>query len=209
MNNLQESPARKKLKKLLDSKIVLLDGPMGTMIQSYDLSEQDFRGERFKDWEHDLKGNNDLLNITKPEIIQKIHEEFIKVGATIVETNTFNSNAPSMADYGMESLVYELNFAGAKLARDSADRLGKLENRDIFVAGVLGPTNRTCSLSPDVEDPSYRNINYDQLVDTFAESTEALLDGGADFIFIETIFDTLNAKAAIFCLLYTSDAADE
>ena len=200
MNNLKESPARKRLTKLLDSQIVLLDGPLGTMIQSYDLNEQDFRNERFKDWKHDLKGNNDLLNITKPEIIQKIHEEFIKVGATIIETNTFNSNAPSMADYGMESLVYELNFAGAKLARESADRLGKLENRDIFVAGVLGPTNRTCSLSPDVEDPSYRNINYDQLVDTFAESTEALLDGGSDFIFIETIFDTLNAKAAIFAV---------
>ena len=183
MSNLQESSARNRLTELLDSQIVLLDGPMGTMIQSYDLNEQDFRGERFKDWKHDLKGNNDLLNITKPEIIQNIHDEFIKVGATIIETNTFNSNAPSMADYGMEDLVYELNFAGAKLAKESADRLGKSENRDIFVAGVLGPTNRTCSLSPDVEDPSYRNINYDQLVDTFAESTKALLDG---------------------CLLYTS-----
>ena len=183
MNNLPESPARKRLSELLELQIVLLDGPMGTMIQSYDLDEEDFRGDKFKDWKFDLKGNNDLLNITRPEIIQNIHDQFIRVGATIVETNTFNSNAPSMADYGMESLVYELNFAGAKLARESADRLGKLENRDIFVAGVLGPTNRTCSLSPDVEDPSYRNINYDQLVDTFAESTEALLDGGADFIY--------------------------
>ena len=128
MNNLQESPARKKLKKLLDSEIVLLDGPMGTMIQSYDLNEQDFRGERFKDWEHDLKGNNDILNITKPEIIQNIHDEFIKVGATIIETNTFNSNAPSMADYGMESLVYELNFAGAKLARESEQRIHPLRS---------------------------------------------------------------------------------
>ena len=201
MKNLPESPARKRLSELLELQIVLLDGPMGTMIQSYDLDEEDFRGDKFKEWGFDLKGNNDLLNITKPEIIQNIHDEFIKVGATIIETNTFNSNAPSMADYGMESLVYELNFAGAKLARESADRLGKLENRDIFVAGVLGPTNRTCSLSPDVEDPSYRNINYDQLVDTFTESTEALIDGGADFIFIESIFDTLNAKAAIFAVL--------
>ena len=200
MKDFPESSARKRLSELLDSQIVLLDGPMGTMIQSYDLDEEDFRGDKFKDWKFDLKGNNDLLNITRPEIIQNIHDEFIRVGATIIETNTFNSNAPSMADYGMESLVYELNFAGAKLARESADRLGKSENRDIFVAGVLGPTNRTCSLSPDVEDPSYRNINYDQLVDTFTESTEALLDGGADFIFIETIFDTLNAKAAIFAV---------
>ena len=155
MNNLKESSARKKLVNLLDRKIILLDGPMGTMIQSYDLNELDYRGERFKDWKHDLKGNNDLLNITKPEIIQNIHEEFIRVGATIIETNTFNSNAPSMSDYGMESLVYELNFVGAKLARESADRLGKSEKRDIFVAGVLGPTNRTCSLSLDDEDPSY------------------------------------------------------
>ena len=152
------------IKNLLKNKILTIDGAMGTMVQSFKLSEEDFRKDQFKDHPVDLKGNNDLLNITKPEIIQKIHEEFIKVGATIIETNTFNSNAPSMADYGMESLVYELNFAGAKLARESADRLGKLENRDIFVAGVLGPTNRTCSLSPNVEDPSYRNINYDQFI---------------------------------------------
>jgi len=191
---------REKLKNLLDSRIVLLDGAMGTMIQSHELSEQQYRGEIFSDWSFDLKGNNDLLNITQPEIISSIHKRYLDAGSQIIETNTFNSNAPSMADYGMEDKVYELNFAGAKIAKNIADIHAKSMGKDIFVAGVLGPTNRTCSLSPNVEDPSFRNINFDQLVETFSEATNALLDGGADLILIETIFDTLNAKAAIFAV---------
>lgn len=191
---------REKLKNLLDSRIVLLDGAMGTMIQSHELSEQQYRGEIFSDWNFDLKGNNDLLNITQPEIISSIHKRYLDAGSQIIETNTFNSNAPSMADYGMEDKVYELNFAGAKIAKNIADMHAKSAGKDIFVAGVLGPTNRTCSLSPNVEDPSFRNINFDQLVETFSEATHALLDGGADLILIETIFDTLNAKAAIFAV---------
>lgn len=191
---------REKLKNLLDSRIVLLDGAMGTMIQSHELSEQQYRGEIFSDWSFDLKGNNDLLNITQPEIISSIHKRYLDAGSQIIETNTFNSNAPSMADYGMEDKVYELNFAGAKIAKNIADIHAKSAGKDIFVAGVLGPTNRTCSLSPNVEDPSFRNINFDQLVETFSEATNALLDGGADLILIETIFDTLNAKAAIFAV---------
>ena len=191
---------REKLKNLLDTRIVLLDGAMGTMIQSHELSEQQYRGEIFSDWSFDLKGNNDLLNITQPEIISSIHKRYLEAGSQIIETNTFNSNAPSMADYGMEDKVYELNFAGAKIAKNIADIHAKSAGKDIFVAGVLGPTNRTCSLSPNVEDPSFRNINFDQLVETFSEATNALLDGGADLILIETIFDTLNAKAAIFAV---------
>lgn len=191
---------RERLKNLLDSRIVLLDGAMGTMIQSHELSEEQYRGEIFSDWSSDLKGNNDLLNITQPEIISNIHKKYLDAGSQIIETNTFNSNAPSMADYGMEDRVYELNFAGAKIAKNIADIHAKSAGKDIFVAGVLGPTNRTCSLSPNVEDPSFRNINFDQLVDTFSEATNALLDGGADLILIETIFDTLNAKAAIFAV---------
>jgi 5-methyltetrahydrofolate--homocysteine methyltransferase len=191
---------REKLKNLLDTRIVLLDGAMGTMIQSHELSEQQYRGEIFSDWSFDLKGNNDLLNITQPEIISSIHKRYLDAGSQIIETNTFNSNAPSMADYGMEDKVYELNFAGAKIAKNIADIHAKSAGKDIFVAGVLGPTNRTCSLSPNVEDPSFRNINFDQLVETFSEATNALLDGGVDLILIETIFDTLNAKAAIFAV---------
>ena len=191
---------REKLDNILKSKIVLLDGPMGTMIQAYDLQESDYRGNKFKDWPQDLKGNNDLLNITKPEIIEEIHTEFIEAGAIIIETNTFNSNEPSMADYSMGDMVYDLNFAGAQIARKIADKYIKKNNYDIFVAGAIGPTNRTCSLSPDVEDPACRNINYDQLVKTYSEATHALIDGGAELILIETIFDTLNAKAALFAV---------
>ncbi|MEK9650042.1 MAG: methionine synthase [Gammaproteobacteria bacterium] len=196
----KEISIRAKLTKLLDSGIVLLDGAMGTMIQSHELSESDYRGKLFLDWASDLKGNNDLLNITQSEVILNIHKQYIEAGSQIIETNTFNSNAPSMADYNMEGKVYELNLAGAKIAREAADYHTKKTGNEIFVAGVLGPTNRTCSLSPNVEDPSYRNINFDQLVETFTEATNALIDGGADLILIETIFDTLNAKAAIFAV---------
>ena len=192
--------SREKLDELLKSNIVLLDGPMGTMIQAYDLQESDYRGSKFIDWPQDLKGNNDLLNITKPEIIEEIHSQFIDAGSRIIETNTFNSNKPSMSDYAMGNMVYELNFAGAQIARKIADKYIEKNDHAIFVAGAIGPTSRTCSLSPDVEDPSYRNINYDQLVETYSEATRALIDGGAELILIETIFDTLNAKAALFAV---------
>lgn len=205
MVNTLNSLLRQKLTKLLDSQIALLDGAMGTMIQAYDLEENDYRGERFADWSIDLKGNNDLLSITQPKIIGDIHKEFLEAGAHIIETNTFNSNAPSMADYDMANLVHELNFSAAEIARKSVDSFKEKNSREVFVAGVLGPTNRTCSLSPDVEDPSFRNINFDQLVDTFKVATSALLDGGVDLIMVETIFDTLNAKAALFAIDLVSE----
>jgi 5-methyltetrahydrofolate--homocysteine methyltransferase len=185
---------------LLDKRIVVLDGAMGTMIQGYGLAEDDYRGERFADWESDLKGNNDLLSITRPQVIREIHAGFLEAGADIVETNTFNSNAPSMADYGMESLVFELNLAAARLARECADAHAEKAGSPRFVAGVLGPTNRTASISPDVNDPGYRNIRFADLAATYEEASRALIEGGADFLMIETIFDTLNAKAAIFAV---------
>ena len=145
--------SRKRLTELLDSQIAILDGAMGTMIQGHDLQEKDYRGDRFADWPIDLKGNNDLLSITQPKIIADIHREYLEAGVNIIETNTFNSNAPSMADYEMEDLVHELNFESAKIARNVVDDFNKNDSQEVFVAGVLGPTNRTCSLSPDVEDP--------------------------------------------------------
>ena len=184
----------------LAQRILLLDGAMGTMIQGYGLDEDDYRGERFADWTSDLKGNNDLLTLTRPEVIREIHRGFLDAGADIVETNTFNSNAPSMADYGMESLVEELNLAAARLARECADDHQAKDGRPRYVAGVLGPTNRTASISPDVNDPGYRNISFESLVATYEQAATALIEGGADFLMIETIFDTLNAKAAIFAL---------
>ncbi len=181
----------------LDERILLLDGAMGTMIQDFGLGEDDYRGERFADWRHDLKGNNDLLSITRPDVIREIHNAFLDAGADIIETNTFNSNAPSMADYGMESMVAELNTAAAHLARECADASAAATGRPRFVAGALGPTNRTASISPDVNDPGFRNISFDQLADTYEVAAKALIDGGVDMLLIETIFDTLNAKAAI------------
>jgi len=183
----------------LKQRIMLLDGAMGTMIQRHKLDEVAYRGERFADWPSDLKGNNDLLAITQPEIIQGIHEDYLKAGADIIETNTFNSTRVSMADYGMEDLSYEMNLAATALARKAADNIGSDEHPR-FVAGVLGPTNRTCSISPDVNDPSFRNITFTELSKSYEESTRALIEGGADIILIETIFDTLNAKAAIFAV---------
>ncbi len=191
----------------LDERILLLDGAMGTMIQGYRLSEEDFRGSRFRDWERDLRGNNDLLSITRPEVIEEIHRGFLEAGADIIETNTFNSNAPSMSDYGMESLVGELNLAAARLARNVADGFAAGDGRPRFVAGVLGPTNRTASISPDVNDPGYRNISFEQLAKTYQEAATALIEGGVDFLMIETIFDTLNAKAAIFAIRRSFKAA--
>ena len=184
------------LESVLRESIVILDGGMGTMIQGAGLGESDYRGERFKNFPQDLKGNNDLLTLTQPELIASIHKAYIDAGASIVETNTFNSNRPSMADYSMEDLVTELNREAAKLARSVADSC----DRPVLVAGVLGPTNRTCSISPDVNDPGARNITFNQLVETYTDATRALLDGGADLILVETIFDTLNAKAALFAI---------
>ncbi|OBS08564.1 methionine synthase [Acidihalobacter prosperus] len=195
-----------RLKTALQERILILDGAMGTMIQSYKLGEADYRGERFADWPSDLKGNNDLLAITRPEVIRAIHEAYLEAGADILETNTFNANRVSMADYGMEALSGEINLAAARLAREAADAYSaKTPDRPRFVAGVLGPTNRTASLSPDVNDPGFRNIDFDTLAAAYAEAAEALIEGGVDLLMIETIFDTLNAKAAAFAIQSTFD----
>jgi 5-methyltetrahydrofolate--homocysteine methyltransferase len=195
------------LHKLLAERILILDGAMGTMIQRYKLQEVDYRGERFKDWPSDLKGNNDLLTLTQPKIIRDIHAAYLDAGADILETNTFNATSIAMADYGMEALVYELNAAAAKLAREAADEFqAKTPEKPRFVAGVLGPTNRTASISPDVNDPGYRNTSFDQLVAAYTEAIQGLLDGGADILLVETIFDTLNAKAALFAIERYFDA---
>ena len=189
------------LEPLLARRILVLDGAMGTMIQSYGLGEQDYRGDRYADWTRDLRGNNDLLSLTQPAIIRAIHAAYLEAGADILETNSFNSTAISMADYGMEDLAYELNHASARLARGVAD---EFERRapDVprYVAGVLGPTNRTASLSPDVNDPGFRNVRFDELVAAYGDAIRGLLDGGADLLLVETIFDTLNAKAALFAI---------
>ena len=189
-----------KLESQLKERILFLDGAMGTMIQTYDLSESDFRGERFKDWPSDLKGNNDLLSITQPQIIKSIHAQYIEAGADIIETNTFSSTTIAMADYKMEALAYELNMASTQIAREAADEAEQQDGQVRYVAGVLGPTNRTASMSPDVNDPGFRNISFDQLVEAYYEATRGLIDGGADILLIETVFDTLNAKAAVFAV---------
>ncbi len=188
------------LKELLEQRILILDGAMGTMIQSYQLQEEDYRGARFRDWPCDLKGNNDLLCLTQPELIREIHTRYLQAGADIIETNSFNSTAIAMADYKMAGLAYELNRAAAQLARVAADDVGRDTGQIHFVAGVLGPTNRTASLSPDVNDPGMRNITFDQLVAAYLEAVRGLVDGGADVLLVETIFDTLNAKAALFAI---------
>ncbi len=185
----------------LAKRILLLDGAMGTMIQAYKFSEQDYRGERFVDWASDVQGNNDLLVLSQPEAIKQIHREYLAAGSDIIETNTFNATTIAMADYSMEALSKEINFAAAKIAREVADEFtAQNPDKPRFVAGVLGPTNRTCSISPDVNDPAYRNVTFDELKDAYIESTLALIEGGADLILIETIFDTLNAKAAVFAV---------
>ncbi|MDH3561213.1 MAG: homocysteine S-methyltransferase family protein, partial [Gammaproteobacteria bacterium] len=186
---------------LLKQRILFLDGAMGTMIQRHKLEEADYRGERFADWGSDLKGNNDLLVLTQPQIIRDIHRQYLEAGADIIETNTFNATRVAMADYGMEELAYEINMAATRLAREAADGFNTADTtKPRFVAGVLGPTNRTASISPDVNDPGYRNIQFDELVAAYIESTRGLVEGGADLILIETIFDTLNAKAAVFAV---------
>ena len=195
------------LEQQLRSRILILDGAMGTMIQRYKLEEADYRGTRFADYAHDVKGNNDLLVLTQPQIIRAIHAAYLEAGADILETNTFNATSIAMADYHMEDLVYELNVAAAKLARDTADEFeAKDPAKPRFVAGVLGPTNRTASISPDVNDPGFRNVSFDQLVVAYTEATKGLLDGGADILMVETIFDTLNAKAALFAIQQYFDA---
>jgi 5-methyltetrahydrofolate--homocysteine methyltransferase len=193
--------AREILTKAAKERILILDGAMGTMIQERKFSEEDFRGERFKDWPSDLKGNNDLLILTQPDAMRDIHEEYLRAGADIVETNTFSSTSIAQADYGMEELAYELNKEGARLAREAADKVTADEpHKPRFVAGALGPTNRTASISPDVNNPGFRAVTFDDLRIAYGEAIRGLIDGGADILLIETIFDTLNAKAALFAI---------
>ena len=194
---------------LLKQRVVIFDGAMGTMIQRHRCSEAQFRGERFKDWRSDLRGNNDLLSLTQPAIIEGIHRAYFDAGADVISTNTFNSTSVSQADYGMQELVGELNLEAARLARKVADEVGAASGVRRFVAGALGPTNRTASLSPDVNDPGFRNISFDQLVTAYSEVTRALMAGGVDMILIETVFDTLNAKAALFAVRQVFDEAGE
>ena len=191
-----------KIEELLEDRILFLDGAMGTMIQKHKLTEEQYRGERFKDYEHNIKGNNDLLSITQPGIIEDIHNDFLEAGADIIESNTFNSTSISMADYHMEGLVQELNYESAKIARKCADTYtAKNPDKPRFVAGSLGPTNRTASLSPDVNAPGFRAITFEELVTAYKEQSTALAKGGVDLFLIETVFDTLNCKAAIYAIL--------
>jgi len=189
------------LKQAAKHRILILDGAMGTMIQLHRLDEAGYRGDRFKDHSRDLKGNNDLLVLTQPKIISEIHNAYFEAGADIVETNTFNSQSISQADYGLESIAHELNVAASKLAREAADAwTKKTPDKPRFVAGAIGPTNRTASISPDVNNPGFRNVSFDELVEAYATQTRGLIEGGVDTILIETIFDTLNAKAAGFAV---------
>ncbi len=184
------------IREALKEKILIIDGAMGTMIQRRKLSEADFRGERFKDWPSDLKGNNDLLSITQPQVITEIHKEYLDAGADILETNTFSSTRIAQADYGMEALAYELNVASAKCAREAIKQSGKTA----WVAGAIGPLNKTLSLSPDVNNPGFRAVTFDEVAAAYTEQIKGLYDGGVDLLLIETIFDTLNAKAAIYAV---------
>ena len=190
-----------KIEKILNERILVLDGAMGTMLQAYSFTEDDFRGTQFKDHPCPVQGNNDMLSITQPEAIKAVHQKYFDAGADIVETNTFSSTSIGMADYQMEDWVYELNFQSAKIAREVADATtAKDPNKPRFVAGSIGPTNRTASMSPDVNDPGYRAITFDQLVEAYAEQVKALVAGGVDVLLVETVFDTLNAKAALFAI---------
>jgi 5-methyltetrahydrofolate--homocysteine methyltransferase len=192
---------KKLLNKIMAERILVLDGAMGTMIQRYKLEEDDYRGEIYKNHTHSLKGNNDLLTLTRPDIIKEIHAAYYEAGADIVETNTFSGTTIAQADYHLEHIVYELNYQGAKIAREVADVFtAKNPEKPRFVAGSIGPTNRTCSLSPDVNDPGFRAVTYDELVTAYYQQCKGLIDGGADILLVETIFDTLNAKAALFAI---------
>ena len=195
-----------KIQEEIQKRILVLDGAMGTMLQRYNFSEEDFRGERFKDFPYSLKGNNDLLSITQPKAIKDIHAQYFEAGADIVETNTFSSTTIGMADYHLEDIVYELNFQSAKIAREVADEFTvKNPEKPRFVAGSIGPTNRTASMSPEVNDPGYRAVTFDDLRIAYKQQVEALLDGGVDLLLVETIFDTLNAKAALFAIEEVKD----
>lgn len=199
-NQLQEA-RNQALYKALSERILVLDGAMGTMLQRYGFQEEDYRGDRFKDWKAPVKGNNDLLSLTQPQAIEEVHRQYLEAGADIIETNTFSGTTIAMADYHMEELVYELNYESAKIARKVCDKF-TTQNPDKprFVAGSIGPTNKTASLSPDVNDPGFRAITFDELRIAYKQQAEALLDGGSDILLVETIFDTLNAKAALFAL---------
>ena len=190
-----------KIEEILQERILVLDGAMGTMLQRYKFTEEDFRGERFKDWPSPLQGNNDLLSLTQPEALAEVHRKYFDAGADIVETNTFSGTTIAMADYGMEELVYELNYESAKIAKQVAMECTEKEpEKPRFVAGSMGPTNKTASLSPDVNDPGYRAVSFDELRIAYKQQAEGLLDGGSDILLVETIFDTLNAKAALFAI---------
>jgi len=189
------------LLKVLGERIVFLDGAMGTVIQQEKLDESGYRGERFQDWAKPLQGNNDLLNLTQPELIRRIHGEYLRAGADIIETNTFNATSVSLADYGLEREVYDINLAGAQNARKAVEALmAEQPGRRAWVAGALGPTSKTASLSPDVQNPAYRTVSFEDLVEVYREQACALLDGGVDLLMVETVFDTLNAKAALFAI---------
>ena len=199
---MKRKPSYAALQKAADERILIIDGAMGTMIQRHKLDEAGYRGARFKDWTRDVKGNNDLLVLTQPQIIAEIHEAYLEAGADIIETNTFNAQRISMSDYGMEEQAYEINLAAARIARAAADKwTKKTPGKPRFVAGAVGPTNRTASISPKVSDPGYRNVDFDELRDAYREQVRGLIEGGSDIILIETIFDTLNAKAAGFATL--------
>lgn len=190
-----------KITEVIKNRILVLDGAMGTMLQAYKFSEEDFRGERFKEHPIPLQGNNDLLSITQPEAIKTIHASYFEAGADIIETNTFSGTTIAMADYQMEGLVYELNYQSAKIAKQVAEEYTEREpNKPRFVAGAIGPTNRTASMSPDVNDPGYRAITFDELRIAYKQQVEALIEGGVDILLVETVFDTLNAKAALFAI---------
>lgn len=196
----------KNIKDILKDRILVLDGAMGTMLQRHKFTEEDFRGERFKDWKHPLQGNNDLLSLTQPKAIADVHRKYFAAGADIVETNTFSSTTIAMADYFMEDLVYELNYESAKIAKQVADEFtAKEPHKPRFVVGSIGPTNKTASMSPDVNDPGYRAVSFDELRIAYKQQVEALIDGGSDLLMVETIFDTLNAKAALFAIEEVKD----
>ena len=200
-DNQQPTTNNQKLYKAISERILILDGAMGTMLQRYKFEEEDYRGERFKDWQFPLKGNNDLLSLTQPQAIAEVHKKYLEAGADIIETNTFSGTTIAMADYHMEDLVYELNFESAKIARQVCDEFtAQNPEKPRFVAGSIGPTNKTASLSPDVNDPGYRASTFDELRIAYKQQAEALLDGGSDILLVETIFDTLNAKAALFAI---------
>jgi 5-methyltetrahydrofolate--homocysteine methyltransferase len=201
-------PSFAALEKAASERILIIDGAMGTMIQRHKLGEAEYRGERFKDWPRDVKGNNDLLVLTQPAIIQDIHEQYLAAGADIIETNTFGATSIAQEDYGLAPLAREMNVAAARLARQACDR-HSTPDKPRFVAGALGPTPRTASISPDVNDPGARNVSFDQLRDAYREQAEGLLEGGCDLFLVETIFDTLNAKAAIFALDELMEATGE